>query len=420
MKPSPIFRYEALIAQSSRLDRFVDLIYVIALAVTLFRWMLLIYNAIICPQSAVGDEIHFLLYLQNIYDNGLVASLQNPIAINYTLLALPFGFVMDELVALRLVNLLLLSFFIYYLFKKDLPHFKYIGLLVLFYTGKVGIFNVGINDALFVISFAILLIEFVGLLRNGQLDYPDLFIISAFLSLTTRPLVVVYFPLILMVLWAVRSYGFHKLFRLKSVIIAFSIVLIHIPSIIENHIPSWDDKTSESDLTWAQRQYLAQLQANSGLRLEGTHPSWEEVRLYIEQQGENSLPKTFVESIFFDWNLTILEFFKDLFYSFKGLLLQTGALTFYFLFGLFKMKTWRDNGFLFSFLPLLYALLVFSFIIISNVEWRWYAPAVLLLISSVGHYLKSEGFGTSRVFMVSFSFSTFFLSAVGVYNLLIN
>ncbi|MFN5224407.1 MAG: hypothetical protein ACK5DJ_09490, partial [Bacteroidota bacterium] len=145
-----------------------------AMVCVVFRWMILVYNAIIQPQPPVGDEIHFISYLQFLSEKGIFESLSNRLAINYTILALPFSLFLDGLVALRLVNLLLISFFILYIFKKKFDHSKYIILLALFYAGKVGIFNVGINDALFAISFAVILIEFICIIRNGKTEYSNL------------------------------------------------------------------------------------------------------------------------------------------------------------------------------------------------------------------------------------------------------
>ena len=404
--------------EGSKIQKIVDAAFWLAMGCIVTRWIILIFYAIIHPQPAVGDEVHFLNYLQILHGNGIVDSLSKSVAINYTMLAIPFSLVLDGLVSLRLVNLILLSFFIYYLYKKDFPYSKYVILLALFYTGKVGIFNVGINDALFATSFAVILIEFIYMIKNGKAEYPGLLVFSAALSLTTRPLVIIYFPLLLLVIWGICKFKIFREVKLVTIIISCLVLLLHVPSLVFNQSPCWDNKTTDSELTWAQRQYLAQIEANKGLRPEGTHPSWEELRLYIEHNGANSLPKTFVESIYFDWGMTVYEFFKDLYFSFKGLLLQTGALAFIFFYGLFKKTVWRDKALLFSFLPLIYALLVFSFIIISNVEWRWYAPVVLLLITSIGALLSIEMFEKASIIKLSLSCSIMFLSAIGIYNLL--
>ncbi|QYS86582.1 hypothetical protein JJC03_00385 [Flavobacterium oreochromis] len=98
--------------------------------------------------------------------------------------------------------------------------------------------------------------------------------------------------------------------------------LLNLPSIINNHKLSYDNKdVKEYKVNWVQRQYLAQLMVNQGLIPNQSHPTWEQTEEYVDKNGENSLPKTTLESIFFDFRLTLKEFIKDflevLFMSFR-------------------------------------------------------------------------------------------------------
>ena len=69
------------------------------------------------------------------------------------------------------------------------------------------------------------------------------------------------------------------------------------------------------NVTWTQRQYLAQILVNNGELENGQHPSWEQTQRYIRLHGEDSLPDGILKGITQDYLLTIKEFFKDLIFS---------------------------------------------------------------------------------------------------------
>ena len=131
-----------------------------------------------------------------------------------------------------------------------------------------------------------------------------------------------------------------------------------------------------------QRQYLAQLMVNEGSLPNNNHPSWEKTDAYLTENGENSLPKRTIDGIFFDINLTVKEFFKEIyscmFYGFR----QLGLILFIPLFFLIKdvLKTKRLNVSLMIPICLLVMISVFSLIIISFMELRWLAPVFILTI----------------------------------------
>jgi hypothetical protein len=121
------------------------------------------------------------------------------------------------------------------------------------------------------------------------------------------------------------------------------------------------------------------LLVNDGKLPDQQHPSWEETDAYLLEHGDNSLPKTTSEGIFFDLKLTFLEFFKD--FTSTGILSirQTGMMFIlvmsYLFYAIFKRKISTN-----LFLPFtsLFILTTFSFIIISYVEGRWMLVAYIL------------------------------------------
>lgn len=88
---------------------------------------------------------------------------------------------------------------------------------------------------------------------------------------------------------------------------------LNLPSFQQNGLISFDNKDSKNQMgmTWVQRQYLSQLYANEGKLPEFTHVTWKETYEYVEENGEESLPKTSLKAIFFDLSLTFKEFVKD-------------------------------------------------------------------------------------------------------------
>jgi hypothetical protein len=207
---------------------------------------------------------------------------------------------------------------------------------------------------------------------------------AVIIALFTRELIYIYIPLILLsifLLWKKKSRIFEKWYIPTFVLL--SLLIMNLPSFQKNSRISYDDKKPDSSIksTWAQRQYLAQLLVNDNKMANLTHPSWEETDAYLEEHGENSLPKTTSEGIFFDFKLTLLEFFKDFTSTVFLSIRQTGFIFItvisYLLLAVFKKRITYN-----LFLPFvsLFVVAVFSFIIISYVEGRWLLVSYIMAI----------------------------------------
>jgi hypothetical protein len=330
-----------------------------------------------------GDEILFIVDLDYIKTNGWIAAIEKSIGLTYLILVYPLSFVFSDYIALRMTNvlLLLLLFFYYYKWgeiKNSLFYYYF-----LFICG-FGFFLIGTNDTLFIVAMLIFFNEVYKSLENKEKVNMPIMWCAFFIAFFTRELIYIYLPLVLLsifLLWKNHENIFRKWYIPTAIFIL--LMAINIPSLEKNHRISYDDKKPASNVksTWAQRQYLAQLLVNEGKLPDQQHPSWEETDAYLLEHGDNSLPKTTSEGLFFDLKLTFLEFFKD-FTSTVILSIRQTSIIFivvmsFLLYSVFKRKI--SPNLLLPFVSL-FIVATISFIIISYVESRWLLVAYILAI----------------------------------------
>jgi hypothetical protein len=172
------------------------------------------------------------------------------------------------------------------------------------------------------------------------------------------------------------------------------------------------------DVTWSQRQYLAQIQVNEGSLPNYQHPSFDQTQSYVNANGPNSLPRTMVESLMFNPVLTIKEFFKDFVYicykSVRQLSLMLLIVLGYFLFKFKEMRQSLSK----SFIPLslLGMMSIFSLIVISYIELRWLIPVFVMTVVHFA-YLEHHKKIDSRLVMVN-QFLMLFLICFGIYRII--
>ena len=63
--------------------------------------------------------------------------------------------------------------------------------------------------------------------------------------------------------------------------------------------------------------YLTAIGEEKGELEHGHHFSEEQVAQYLKKNGQNSLPNSYLEGVFFNFQRTIKEFFNDLIYEIK-------------------------------------------------------------------------------------------------------
>ena len=332
----------------------------------------------------------------------------------------------NELISLRLTSLLfgiLSIILLWYFYKK---HFKipnsYRAVAFLTAINTMVIMSwvfMGINDL--ILSFlTILFFIFIGKLEKRKLQSNYLYLVLGgviALMLVTRKMSVIMFPAFIAVFFAFvyqKKNSIKEIFT-KGVLIVASFLLVlltfNLPSLKENTKLSFHDKKTGSELVnWPQLAYLSAIGEEQGTLSSGKkYFTLDQVALYLKENGQNSLPKTYFESIFFNFKRTIKEFFKDLIYEIKPFTRLLGLLFIFNLILFFrkiiKIKTsikklLKNPILLFS----VVYVLTMCFVIIHDVETRWFSNILLLLpivfMERVMKFKKENNLGDKFDFII--------------------
>lgn len=327
-----------------------------------------------------GDESLFIDNLNFFLNNGYIEAVKSKVSIPHLLLVYPLTFLFNEHISLRLLNLVLALFLLYYIYKR----FKSLNLiyLLIFYFVTANDYLIGTNDGVFFFFLSLFFIEVYCLIKQNKFNYLICFggLIGA---VFTRQLIVMYLFSILFSLYVL--YSKKELFKRKHIIYTAGLILfglvLNIPSIVANRQLSYDNKVNTTDpsVNWVERQYLSQLEVNNNRLANYNHVSWEAVKAYKLKNGENSLPKNFIEVFFFDIKATLKEMAKDSTYVMLYSIRQVGIsflLGLILLFSIFKNKTKVME----YYIPIVGVLTMFTFtaIIFSYIELRWFFSVFLM------------------------------------------
>ena len=273
---------------------------------------------------------------------------------------------------------------------------------------------IGINDLLlnlftsFIFIFLFYEIKKLDFDNKSKINY---LLIGVFLGLMlcTRRMSLVYIPSFFIII-LVSNFGNFNFFIKKSVYLVFGFGLIlfslNLPSLKENNKFSFDDKVLNHEINWAQWDYYNILKIHEGEGVRRKHVDIKDVKDYLIENGKESLPKTFFGMIFFDIEITLIEFYNGLSDSFFGFLRSLGLL---FLFGLIyllikvkKFKYYKLKKH--SNIVILFAIsftLIISFIVISFIQFRWFMVFIPLLIISLLNKLEEmEGRVSFKLFFL--------------------
>lgn len=361
----------------------------ILLAIAILYAILGMYFMYGLPIGA-GDEGVFISDLNYINQYGWIEAIKKGISVPHAILVYPLSLVFEPYFALRLLNIILLIvLYCYFLYrnKASITFFFYLT----FFIGTCKVFFIGTNDSLFILCLAIFFNE-IHQFNLGKSWKQPLALSVLIVCFFTRALVVMYLPaLIICFLFLYKIKGFSKKGYLLPIIIFILFMVINIPAIQSNGRLSYDKKNPPEnvDVNWAQRQYLAQLLVNEGKLSSHQHPSFKATQEYVDENGEDSLPRTLFEGILFNPKLTLIEFFKDALDIFKYGTRQLGLILIVVLVFLahnfYKKKIFNfENSIP---LALLITILVFSLVIISFIELRWF---VAIFIATIAFYTSLE------------------------------
>lgn len=245
-------------------------------------------------------------------------------------------------------------------------------------------------------------------------------ICALIVAVFTRSVFLVYAPVILFGFYIIfKNKAFRQKYIWPPLILALVMLTLNIPALLLNQSLSYDKKAPPEQLnvTWAQRQYLAQLLVNKGELENYQHPSFQETHEYLLEHGEDALPKSIIKGILFDYKLTIKEFFKDLghilFYGFRqlGLILIVPLV-------IFLIKAFRkdfDLQELFIPASLVVTIGIFALIIISYIELRWLIPVFTLAVVYFSDLINADKISKQ---VITFNHIIFIgMSLFGLYRL---
>jgi hypothetical protein len=215
--------FDKMVVKSEILLRYITIVY---LFVGLYYFLDL-------PKSS-GDESLFITDLQLIHNVGWYDAIVKNISIPYMLLVYPLSFMMEDFIALRMVNIILvLVLFLYFYFVSKIKSKSFYS-YVLFFISTVGYFYFGTNDCLFFVSLIIFINEVNNSLNNKKVNY-NLALTTLVIAFFTRQLFLVYLPVIFLGLYLLFKSGYKftaKTFFPLGFIILF--VIFNIPSIDKN------------------------------------------------------------------------------------------------------------------------------------------------------------------------------------------
>jgi hypothetical protein len=264
--------------------------------------------------------------------------------------------------------------------------------VLLSYISTVSFFLFGTNDTLFIICLAIFFIETYTYLSTGKMNFHTLAFLTIIISMFTRQMIVFYLPVIGLSIYYLRHYKPSLKSLLLAIMTTIVLLFLNLPSIINEKRLSYDNKKAPEGLAWSQIGYLTTIESNAGLRKEGDHPNWNDVREYLNKYGENSLPRTYGESIFFNFKLTLQEFPEDFFVAIKGCIRQIGLFLFIPLLALFFEKSSYKKNQVYAVTIFWTTLAIFSFVILAIVELRWMGALSIFTIVVASDTIRKTEF----------------------------
>lgn len=340
-----------------------------------------------------GDEGLMSLYLEEGKHQGFYWLIQaGNFSLPYSLIVYPLCFIFPCYMALR-IGSLAGSLFLFFYLKRRL-NFKSQSFKnhILFYLFS-GSFLLGTNDNLLFCLLTVFFTEVFLVLVKRQERIPLYALACMVTALFTRMMAIIYFPVIIYGLFLVYfRKGIYRKEYLTVFATGFLWFGLNIPSIQSNGLISFDNKDTifQLGLTWVQRQYLSQIYANEGKIPQFSHVTWEQTLEYVQENGDENLPKTSLEAILFDISFTLKEFVKDFIYMVYSGIRQSGLAVMFPLIGLSLYFKTGNRGYFFLGASQLFTMLAISFLIISYIEIRWLAPVFIMGIIGLESMIQSS------------------------------
>lgn len=180
--------------------------------IVVFKWITILYLFVATfyfmglPRGR-GDESLFLSDLQLIKNIGWYESIVKNVSILYMLLAYPLSFIMEDFMALRMINIVLLILLFLYFFYVGKVKAKTIYYYLFFFISTVGYFYFGTNDCLFFVSLIIVFNEVNNAVNDKGKNF-NLALSALIIAFFTRELFLVYLPILFLGIYILYKSGF--------------------------------------------------------------------------------------------------------------------------------------------------------------------------------------------------------------------
>lgn len=335
-----------------------------------------------------GDERSFLEAFNNIKTNGFLSEwMSGNISPSFYLISYPIAsWFENPLYGFRLVSLIctILTLFLLYNFAKHKLQLKgvflYSSLILMLNFLGYRIFWQGINDDFLhlLIVYSVLLLYDIK--KSKKTKHIVALGIIIGLIIGTRISAFIALPGYIFFLYN----DFKTAFKVGTIalLVGFS---LHAPSLFSNKSLSDINKDPKNGLTWAQLNYVSQIYIYEGKIPEHTRLTWDELQNYIDTDGNEHLPKTFIESVTFNWSYSIKEFFNDLSFTLHSIFFRFFGLGLFVilafsLYMLKKGKTLNANlKFTKSFFLFFWCYtFLLCFVVLTSLEIRWYTAFIFL------------------------------------------
>tara|TARA_S200000501_G_scaffold341198_1_gene350346 strand:+ start:1387 stop:2667 length:1281 start_codon:yes stop_codon:yes gene_type:complete len=352
----------------------------------------------------IGDEPIFVNDFKYFLNHGFFNSIINGTSIPFTLLSVFIHKItglgdISTRIAGTLSSILLIYYFYTRLSFVNTSEKKYFFTMLLFLLPTSGASIAATNDSMFFLFLIMFIYETFIFKDNSKSNY-ILKIISISIVIMTRKVSLVYisviiFGFIIFLLINKKVFLKESLSIFKTLFLGLVIaILFSVPRFVENDYSlSYADKSiyKKRGITWTEWVFHSQLIGNENNRfgLFSLMVDWKEALKYKNINGDESLPDTYFEYLFFDSSFLLKRFISSLI-EISIISLRYVGILLYLLPIFIKMKL-RNMEFDKSLLASIYTtigILCWAFIWPGLVQHRWLFPFYVLLIYSFSTNLR--------------------------------
>ncbi len=352
----------------------------------------------------MGDEPIFVDDFRYFLNHGFFNSIINGTSIPFSLLSVLIHKItglgdISTRIAGAFSSLLLVYYFYIRVNFNEVSEKKYFFTIFLFLLPSTGASIAATNDSMFFLFLLIFIYETFIIKNNSKLNF-FLKVISISIVIMTRKVSLIYITIIIS--------GFiiflliNKKVLLKESLSIFKtlflgliiVILFSVPRFLENNYSlSYADKSiyKKRGITWTEWVFHSQLVGNENNRFGLFSPmiDWKEALKYKNKNGDEALPDSYFEYLYFDTYFLLKRFISSLIEISIISIRYVGIL--FFLIPIFiklKLKNIEYDKSLLASIYTIIGILCWAFIWPGLVQHRWLFPFYVLLIYSFSTNLR--------------------------------